>query len=618
MFMKHDMAQPKVMREDVQALRALAVLAVVVCHMNPGWLPGGYLGVDIFFVISGFVITQTLLAGHSVLNFRQFWVQRFFRIFPAYAVMLIVVAFCAALIFLPENFGQFSRSWLYGLSFLSNQYFAGYGDYFSPAMTEQPLLHTWSLAVEMQFYLLYPLMLWLVLRHKAFGFLVMATVLGFALAMWSWQRGGTSTALYYALHIRVPEFLLGGSLAAYTSQFNGPCLRRHAVWVACVGLAVLGVCLYVIDAQRFDPAMAAVVCLGTGLVLVARVDKGWLLSIFKWRFVGFLGALSYSLYLWHWPVLAFFRYASGEIDWTPGFAVAYLTGVGVLAWLSWVFIENRFRLRSRGSDTAALKKLAVLLMAIGTPVAFARHLNLSVPSLPTEFTRYADDKTICHGKLLPSCVRGDRSSADLLLIGDSHAAQLNLAADVAGRQLGVGFEVISASSCVPLSGFNVAKLPVWARAACQSQINVVADKLLSAKKVVLAGMWSYQLQDETFAAVLRHFLSAASAKGQSVWILAQVPKLTHNPRRTARLGYLGIKVPAHLDTDWLKANQQLAQIVAEQSAVHFIDLSRAKMFAAPPLDNGALIYHDEHHLNEIGSARYGVLLADALTAGLKP
>lgn len=285
------MTHRKVMREDVQALRALAVLAVLVCHMNPGWLLGGYLGVDMFFVISGFVITQTLLAGNGVLDFRLFWIQRFFRIFPAYAVMLVVVAFSAALIFLPENFGQFGKSWLYGLLFFSNHYFAGYGDYFSPVMTEQPLLHTWSLAVEMQFYLLYPMMLWLIIRYKAFFLLVISTVLGFGLAMWSWGDGETSTALYYALHIRIPEFLLGCSLAAYGDQLNAYGLRRYAVWLACTGLALVVACLVTIDANRFDPAMAALVCLGTGLVVLARVEKGWLVSIFRWRIVATLGAL---------------------------------------------------------------------------------------------------------------------------------------------------------------------------------------------------------------------------------------------------------------------------------------------------------------------------------------
>lgn len=125
-------------RTDIQALRALAVIAVVLCHMNPAWLPGGYLGVDVFFVISGFVITQLLLEPTKQIQLRTFWLRRVFRIVPAYLVMLVFVAFASALLFLPENFDQFNRSWRKSLFFVSNQYFSTYGDYFSPALTEQP------------------------------------------------------------------------------------------------------------------------------------------------------------------------------------------------------------------------------------------------------------------------------------------------------------------------------------------------------------------------------------------------------------------------------------------------------------------------------------------------
>ena len=159
----------QVVRNDIQALRAFAVLAVVICHMNPAWLPGGFLGVDIFFVISGFVITKLLLGKDKKISITNFWLQRLFRILPAYFVMLIVVVTLAAIIFLPENFSQFVKSWQKSLLFISNKYFAGYGDYFSPALAEQPLLHTWSLAVEMQFYLLYPNF---IEAQKVFDFIV--------------------------------------------------------------------------------------------------------------------------------------------------------------------------------------------------------------------------------------------------------------------------------------------------------------------------------------------------------------------------------------------------------------------------------------------------------------
>jgi peptidoglycan/LPS O-acetylase OafA/YrhL len=197
-------------RSDIQALRAIAVLAVIVCHMNPEWLPGGYLGVDIFFVISGFVITELISRQGVDFKFSSFWISRFFRIFPAYAFMLTFVALGAAIIFLTDNFSQFGESWARSVFFFSNQYFANYGDYFSPALAEQPLLHTWSLSVEMQFYLIYPVLLLFLLWLRKLWLFGVLVFTGFLLAHLYWIYSENTASLYYSLFIRVPEFILGG------------------------------------------------------------------------------------------------------------------------------------------------------------------------------------------------------------------------------------------------------------------------------------------------------------------------------------------------------------------------------------------------------------------------
>ena len=251
----------------------------------------------------------------------------------------------------------------------------------------------------------------------------------------------------------------------------------------------------------------------------------------------------------------------------------------------------------------------IIFLAI-LPFSYARKVNAIVPSLPIEFTRYADDKTICHGKILNNCVRGNLLNNQILLIGDSHVAQLNLAADVAGESLGIGFEVISASSCVPLAGFNVKKLPEWAQEACIKQIEVVAKKLKTAKQVILAGMWSYQFQDLTFPGVLISFIETSVANGQQVRILAQIPKLTQNPRRLSRLRYFGINLQAQLDEDWAKASSTLTNILNKYPKIEMLEPSQAEFLAKPPFYREILIYHDEHHLNEIGAKYYGLMLAD--------
>jgi len=599
-------------RNDIQALRAIAVIAVVICHMNSAWLPGGYLGVDIFFVISGFVITQLLFSSKGNIRFVDFWLRRFFRIVPAYALMLSIVAFTSALLFLPENFDQFYQSWRKSLFFVSNQYFASYGDYFSPALTEQPLLHTWSLAVEMQFYLFYPFLIWVVFKLKANWLLIFFALFGFLMAQLTWAISDVNTTNYYSLFIRAPEFLLGGLLAAYSNRLNCVWVERHRLLIALLGYSILFISLITINESLFSPAAAFFACLGCAMVIWADIRVGILDKIYRQKTLLLIGALSYSIYLWHWPILAFSRYMYGDIEWTALYISLYLIVVFLLAGMSWKLVELNFQFTRIQSFPMISKKLGAIILVVMSPTVFAKQINRQVPSLPLEYTRYAEDKTICHGKVLESCLRGDVSNPKILLIGDSHAAQLNLAAGVAGKSLGIGIEVLTASSCIPLAGFDIKKLDVWARDACENQIEVVSHKLTNAKNIILAGMWTYQLQDPTFSKVLNDFLQIAEKRHQNVWVLAQIPKLVRNPVRQIRLEYLGLAAPTILGEDWMIANHKLASEVKRYSNVRWFDPYDSGLFKTPPFDGDMFIYHDHHHLNEVGSIKYGDLLIGLL------
>lgn len=580
--------------------------------MNPAWLPGGYLGVDVFFVISGFVITQLLIEPTRKIQLRTFWLRRIFRVVPAYMMMLVFVAFSSALLFLPENFDQFSDSWHKSQFFVSNQYFATYGDYFSPALTEQPLLHTWSLAIEMQFYLFYPLLIMGLVRLKALWLLIVFTVIGLLGAQLAWVFSRDASAYYYALFARVPEFLVGGIVAAYANRLSSSWRMRYGLMLACLGYLLLLLALTLLAETLFSPVTAFIACLGCALVILADVREGLLAAVHSQRGVLLIGALSYSIYLWHWPVLATARYLFGDIHWSVAHVGIYVVMVLFFAVTSWKLVELKFQLPKASTSFLNAKKLCALFFVAVSPVVFAKQVNRLVPSLPVEFTRYADDSKICHGKVLENCVRGVIANPQFLLVGDSHAAQLNLAAEAAGKTLGVGFEVISASSCVPIPKFNYMKLETWARVACENQVQVVSEKLLNAKNIVLAGMWSYQLQDPEFPKVLNDFLQSAEVRQQQVWVMAQIPKLGRNPARQVRLQNFGIVAPVALGQDWRVANALIAQQVKLHANTHWFVPSDAELFVTPPFAKGTLIYHDDHHLNEVGATQYGILLTNLL------
>jgi len=280
--------------------------------------------------------------------------------------------------------------------------------------------------------------------------------------------------------------------------------------------------------------------------------------------------------------------------------------------ISWKFVEIKFQLLNVGSMLEKIKKLIVIFLVAISPTVFAKKVNRFVPSLSVEYMRYADDATICHGKVLESCTKGSAIDHEVLIIGDSHAAQLNLAAEVASKSLDIGFEVLTASSCIPLPGFDLMKLEAWARKACENQIEVVSQKILSANKIILAGMWTYQLQDPKFIKVLNDFLKGAELRQQQVWVFAQIPKLTNNPMRQVRFQHLGITTPALVGLDWKVANDKIFNEVKSYSNIYWFDPSSYPLFATPPFFEMKLIYHDDHHLNEVGAKQYGDLLIGLL------
>lgn len=474
------------------------------------------------------------------------------------------------------------------------------------------MLHTWSLAVEMQFYLFYPFLIKLVLRLKALWLLAVFAVAGFLGAQLAWVMSVDSSALYYSLFARVPEFLVGGVVAAYANRLSQTWRMQYAVTLACSGYLLLLLALALLAETLFSPVAALIACLGCAFVILADVKAGFLAAVHGQKSVLWVGALSYSIYLWHWPMLATARYVFGDIHWSVEYIGIYLAMVLIFAVTSWRLVELSFQLPKVSIHVPNAKKLAALFLVAVSPAVFAKQVNQLVPALPVEFTRYADDSKICHGKILENCTKGVVANPKFLLIGDSHAAQLNLAVEVAGEALGVGIEVISASSCVPLPNFNYMKLESRARAACESQIQVVSNKLLSAKNIVLAGMWTYQFQDPEFSKVLSDFLQSAKERQQKVWVLAQVPKLVRNPARQARFKQLGIDAPVAVGQDWRDANIELAQLVKRYDNVRWFDPADSKLFMTPPFANNELIYHDDHHLNEIGATQYGDLLASLL------
>jgi len=602
-------------RPDIQGLRAISILAVIIFHLNPAWLSGGFVGVDIFLVISGYLIASILLHKKNKPEYRlaatldYFYSSRFKRIVPTYFATLILVSLLAAVLFLPADFSIYRDSLKKAVWFNSNNYFAGFGDYFAPANHEQPLLHTWSLAIEIQFYLLAPFIYLLIPKQLLRWLLPAAVILLTAYAEYRLQQG-VQQATYYSLLARLPAFFIGGWVALMMAKRNyNSGLDRQNLWLSCFAVALITFAFVIPKPTGCFPGIAGLIPVTATALLIWLNTNNRVTAFLSSKTLVWIGTLSYSLYLWHWPVLAFMRYYTGAeiLDWQ--FSLAFIGMTLVLAIVSYYWIEKP--LRQKRSKMQLVGYACLVLIALGTGAGIKKmNAHLTPELLPVEYRRYADPETICHGKIVGNCLKGDLTSdKEMLVLGDSHAAMLNNFFDYLGNELGFKARIITASSCVTYPGFDYERIPEWAKVACARQIQEVNKYIDNARFIVVAGMWSYQFSFDTFYDSLSHFLTAEKAR--SIYFMPQVPLLNINHQRVRRFNALGLKNSAVIDVNYIQANKLLHELLAPYMDVRVIDVRYA---GEEWLKNISDIYRDESHLNEKGAVKYARINRDVFNA----
>lgn len=319
----------------------------------PKWLPGGFTGVDVFLVISGFLVTSILVSrklqpGYTFWStLKDFYLSRLKRIAPAYFVMLIVVALTAAILATPDDFEVFQDALDQAIWFNSNKYFSQFGDYFAPVNHEQPLPHTWSLAIELQFYILVPWLILLLpmgtLKWVLATFLILLTLI----SEYNLRLLGLERTTYYSLTARLPEFFAGCLCALHLSSIGDR--ERVGRWHGGLGLGL--VILAATMQPKLGPFPGIAVFLpvaGAAMVLVSTFPNS-AKRILTLRALVWIGALSYPLYLWHWPALAFLRYFTGTSALNLSFSLLFVLLTFLLALISFYLVEQPLRVFRKSS-----------------------------------------------------------------------------------------------------------------------------------------------------------------------------------------------------------------------------------------------------------------------------
>jgi peptidoglycan/LPS O-acetylase OafA/YrhL len=619
----------------IDGLRALAVLGVIAFHFGLLGASGGYVGVDVFFVLSGYLISGVIADAMRAKQFSlaHFYERRARRILPAlFAAGLL--SLCAALfLYVPRDFAAFAKSLAAAGAFGSNFVFAHDSGYFADAESVRPLLHTWSLAVEEQFYLLFPLlMMWAPARFLPPA-LCAVLALSFAANIFTLDRN--PEAAFYLLHTRAWE-LMAGALARLC--FPGARLPRALAEAgAAVGLGLILCCYFHYTRETPFPGWAALPpVLGAALVLRTCARRETLAGkILSARMPVLTGKISYGLYLYHWPLLVFARYFLGR---APDLAQVMLLTAATfaLAALSYVFIESPVRagrmLKSRKAVFSV--SAAGLLLMIAAGLLGARGLPQRFSAEVLRYAEAADDKDMapCVAQSLTpetACRVGADKKPDFLLWGDSHAfAILPAVADLARKRGRAGY-FAAWSGCPPL--LDAERADGHIRFSC-AEVNAAAMQLIKdarIKTVLLAARWDVYEQGfeqggaetarmpvigykglrgrDAFENAWRDTVRALQHAGVKVWVLRQVPpQLEDVPSALARAALLRrdpetLKRPYGDVAARLAAQDGALAGVPGVSVIDPLPLFCPEKSACLIEADGHALYTDSHHLSRAGA-----------------
>jgi peptidoglycan/LPS O-acetylase OafA/YrhL len=497
-------SSPVKYRADVDGLRAIAVLAVIAFHLGSYRFHGGFVGVDVFFVISGFLICSLIFSDLEAGKFSlaRFYERRIRRILPALLVVLAVTTIAAAFILMPPRFEDYAESLAAAALSFSNFFFWQTAGYFDAPAETKPLLHTWSLAVEEQFYLVFPLLLAALHRfRKPIVIAVLAVIALVSLTVSAYGAFADPTGTFYLPFRRAWELLLGALIALGAA----PVLR--GVWAHVVGLAgvaLIGASVFLFDQQTPFPGLAALApCLGAAFVIAAgRAGEGIVAKALAFPPIVLIGLMSYSLYLWHWPIIVLFREETLQVSLTHIQQAEILALCFGLALLSWLFVERPLRhvrasqrvvFGAAGAGTAVIVAAAVaIIVTDGLPQRVPENVaRLASFSVDEGYERYRTG--VCfldsHHSDAPfdaaQCLRRNRGERSIMLLGDSHAA--HFWSTLARQMPDVDILQATASGCRPTVGHE------QGAARCRQLMDFVYGDYLAHNPVdlvVISAAWS--------------------------------------------------------------------------------------------------------------------------------
>lgn len=618
-------------RGEIDGLRSLALLPVIFFHAGFQLISGGFVGVDVFFVISGYLITSILLNDLRADRFSiiHFYERRARRILPALFLVMLVCLPLAWLFLLPSDMESFSNSLIAVSFFLSNVMFWQTSGYFDTATELKPLIHTWSLAVEEQYYVLFPLFLllaWRLGRWWIAGLLAVIAILSLAAAQWGSVHFPSST--FYLLPTRAWELIIGALVALY---YNNVDIRKHKYWYAELG-SLLGFSLILYAVFTYSkhtpfPSLYAIApTVGSALIIIFATHKTLIGKLLGSKpFVG-LGLISYSSYLWHQPLFAFARIANIE---KPGSLMMF--GLSVitlaLAYLTWRFVERPFRNKHHYSRkqvfifSCACSAFFIFVGGVGNifngfPQRYSAEqqvlLDLGNKSHKETMGVYGlgrcfiDYEQSFHTLLENKCVSQNSNFRKVVVFGDSEAAHLMHGVRGVFPKLGFNVQQWTATSCRAISYSDNDQ-------RCQDFysgfVHEVIPYLTGSDVVIISNRWiglEQRVERLEFIQGLRSLFLSLRSSGARVIVVGNTPEFAIPPQHIMVRNDVANTGLVYLNSDDITKVNAFLKIESEKYGWIFFDPSEVlcdvnNKLRCKVANNGKFYYLDGGHLSPVGS-----------------
>tara|TARA_X000001036_G_C20674846_1_gene803790 strand:+ start:940 stop:2814 length:1875 start_codon:yes stop_codon:yes gene_type:complete len=614
-------------RPEIDGLRSIAVLPVILFHGGFKLFNGGFVGVDIFFVISGYLITSILIEDIENKRFSiiYFYERRARRILPAIFFLMLCCLPVAWIWSLPNHFKEFSQSIIAVSFFVSNFLYWRKSGYFESDTKEDPLLHTWSLAVEEQYYVFFPIFLflaWKFGKKNVFWLITILAVISFFLSEWGSKN--YPVANFYLSPTRAWELFVG-SLTAFVVQKNY--IKSNNLFTSLGFMAIIFSIFFYNQDTPFPGIYALVPVIGTALIIVYGDKRTFVAKILSTKILVGIGLISYSAYLWHQPIFAFARIILIN---NPSTVIILLLSVFSLfiAFLSWKFVEQPFRkkngaIQSQKTIFSFSIFFIIFFTIIGTvgnkndgfKNRFTKSITGDVGQL--EFHQYIDKYQDCESKKIVTnsqswknflrCKQSKKGTPNIVLLGDSHAEHLFLGLAESLKNYNVTFYILDEKPYISNTEFKT-----------------IFDELKNngvKQNILLTMNYAFRLRkDKDLFTGFDQTITELKNMGKEVLLIGDVPSYSIDPAFCVYKSNTG-KIDNLCKISIKEANQQknnFHEILSRLSKKHniaYIEISKplCNDNSCSMIKDNRILYRDKHHLNIIGS----ILIADYITKIIK-